>query len=160
MVASSAAISRLLELLPVACKYLPINIGVNSNFVDTSSRFAFVEYESRRDADDAYHEMHNKRLGRDDILKIEVRLNTLLLNFLANANLHSGPAHLRLLPGALIPVVTVNVLLVVAPLAMVVAPLLPDVVVVVISLLARMIAETETTIAETAVIARAALTIG
>ncbi|MCJ1383716.1 hypothetical protein MMC17_006830 [Xylographa soralifera] len=34
-------------------------------------RFAFVEYESRRDADDAYHEMHNKRLGRDDILKIE-----------------------------------------------------------------------------------------
>ncbi|MCJ1416181.1 hypothetical protein MMC32_002516 [Xylographa parallela] len=34
-------------------------------------RFAFVEYESRRDADDAYHEMHNKRLGRDDLLKIE-----------------------------------------------------------------------------------------
>lgn len=35
-------------------------------------RFAFVEYESRRDADDAYHEMHNKRIGRDDLLKIEV----------------------------------------------------------------------------------------
>jgi hypothetical protein len=35
--------------------------------------FAFVEYESRRDADDAYHEMHNKRIGRDDVLKIEVR---------------------------------------------------------------------------------------
>jgi hypothetical protein len=34
--------------------------------------FAFVEYESRRDADDAYHEMHNKRIGRDDVLKIEV----------------------------------------------------------------------------------------
>ncbi|KAF3797778.1 Pre-mRNA-splicing factor srp1 [Colletotrichum gloeosporioides] len=33
--------------------------------------FAFVEYEDRRDADDAYHEMHNKRIGRDDILKIE-----------------------------------------------------------------------------------------
>lgn len=40
--------------------------------VDTTSSFAFVEYESRRDADDAYHEMHNKRLGRDDVLKIEV----------------------------------------------------------------------------------------
>ena len=34
--------------------------------------FAFVEYESRRDSDDAYHEMHNKRIGRDDVLKIEV----------------------------------------------------------------------------------------
>lgn len=33
-----------------------------------------MEYEDRRDADDAYHEMHNKRLGRDDILKIEVRM--------------------------------------------------------------------------------------
>jgi hypothetical protein len=31
-----------------------------------------VEYEDRRDADDAYHEMHNKRIGRDDVLKIEV----------------------------------------------------------------------------------------
>ncbi|KUJ15760.1 uncharacterized protein LY89DRAFT_586983 [Mollisia scopiformis] len=37
-----------------------------------SRLFAFVEYESRRDADDAYHEMHNKRVGRyDEILKIE-----------------------------------------------------------------------------------------
>ena len=39
---------------------------------DCTDRFAFVEYESRRDADDAYHEMHNKRIGRDDLLKIEV----------------------------------------------------------------------------------------
>lgn len=37
----------------------------------SSRLFAFVEYEDRRDADDAYHEMHNKRIGRDDILKIE-----------------------------------------------------------------------------------------
>ncbi|KAL8710886.1 MAG: hypothetical protein Q9220_004691 [cf. Caloplaca sp. 1 TL-2023] len=37
----------------------------------SSRLFAFVEYESRRDSDDAYHEMHNKRIGRDDLLKIE-----------------------------------------------------------------------------------------
>jgi hypothetical protein len=42
---------------------------------DKLNRFAFVEYESRRDADDAYHEMHNKRIGRDDLLKIEVSLH-------------------------------------------------------------------------------------
>ncbi|KAF3355845.1 hypothetical protein VdG1_06583 [Verticillium dahliae VDG1] len=37
----------------------------------SSRLFAFVEYEDRRDSDDAYHEMHNKRIGRDDVLKIE-----------------------------------------------------------------------------------------
>ena len=37
-----------------------------------SNSFAFVEYEDRRDSDDAYHEMHNKQIGRDDMLKIEV----------------------------------------------------------------------------------------
>ncbi|KAJ4415269.1 hypothetical protein N0V82_007431 [Gnomoniopsis sp. IMI 355080] len=37
----------------------------------SSRLFAFVEYEDRRDSEDAYHEMHNKRIGRDDLLKIE-----------------------------------------------------------------------------------------
>lgn len=43
------------------------------SWILTLYSFAFVEYESRRDADDAYYEMHNKRIGRDDLLKIEVR---------------------------------------------------------------------------------------
>ncbi|EFY93017.1 pre-mRNA splicing factor (Srp1), putative [Metarhizium acridum CQMa 102] len=42
-----------------------------SHLFHVGRRFAFVEYEDRRDADDAYYEMHNKRIGRDDILKIE-----------------------------------------------------------------------------------------
>ena len=45
----------------------------NTQILTKGSSFAFVEYEDRRDADDAYHDMHNKRIGRDDILKIEVR---------------------------------------------------------------------------------------
>ncbi len=46
--------------------------GPPGALADVTQSFAFVEYEDRRDADDAYHEMHNKRIGRDDILKIEV----------------------------------------------------------------------------------------
>lgn len=73
MVVSSVVTSQLPGLLLVVCELNPIPLTVFSNVVDTYSRFAFVEYESRRDADDAYHEMHNKRVGRyDEILKIEV----------------------------------------------------------------------------------------
>lgn len=62
-----------------SCSTDPLESAVRSLNVfclpksDIHCRFAFVEYESRRDADDAYHEMHNKRIGRDDLLKIEVR---------------------------------------------------------------------------------------
>ena len=105
--------------------------------------------------------MHNKRIGRDDMLKIEVCQQLSLHQFEVEADvLYSGPAHRHPLPGASILAVIVNVLLVVDLLAVVVAPHLLDVAVVVISLLARMIAVTETTIAETAVTVLAAQTIG
>ncbi|KAJ6062561.1 uncharacterized protein N7446_006681 [Penicillium canescens] len=71
----------------------------------SSRLFAFVEYESRRDADDAYHEMHNKRIGRDDLLKIEVILCRTLISICL------GPA-LPLLPlGALTRAVSQAVML-------------------------------------------------
>lgn len=74
MAGSSVATS--LRLVPprAGCKqYAPYrNIPAGPLFADSTIRFAFVEYEDRRDADDAYHDMHNKRIGRDDILKIEV----------------------------------------------------------------------------------------
>lgn len=61
-----------------------------------------MEYESRRDADDAYHEMHNKRIGRDDLLKIEVSYHRQSRR--SKLTCLSGLALLPLLPGASIPV--------------------------------------------------------
>ena len=64
------------------------------------SSFAFVEYESRRDADDAYHEMHNKRIGRDDVLKIEVNRFFRFFERIATTDKsHSGHVLLHRPPG-------------------------------------------------------------
>lgn len=72
----------------------------------STRRFAFVEYEDRRDADDAYHEMHNKRIGRDDVLKIEVYRLRAWTRYRIRANISpSGPVHLPPLLGGLTPVV-------------------------------------------------------
>ncbi len=68
-----------------------------------------MEYESRRDADDAYHEMHNKRIGRDDLLKIEVPIPLRQAGLRYKANLYaSGPVRHLQHPGALILVLVVT----------------------------------------------------
>jgi len=43
--------------------------------VNSTRRFAFVEYEDARDADDAFHDMHNRRIGRD-VFTVEWAKNT------------------------------------------------------------------------------------
>jgi hypothetical protein len=81
MAALSAVIYQHLALRQAACGYILLP-ALPSRFANAAMcSFAFVEYESLRDSDDAYHEMHNKRIGRDrdEVLKIEARLPCLFL---------------------------------------------------------------------------------
>ena len=89
MAVLSVATSRLRALQTADCKFFCI--VPSSKQITNNGRFAFVEYEDRRDADDAYHEMHNKRFGRDDILKIEVRLPMLIKRDIHANNDTVGP---------------------------------------------------------------------
>lgn len=105
-----------------------------------------MEYESRRDADDAYHEMHNKRIGRDDVLKVEV--GSFLVELISDSrpNPCSGLVLLRPPRGdsilAVIVVVTVHRLVVTVR---------PPPAAAVTTRLAAMIAVTGTTTAVTAI---------
>ena len=94
MDASSVAISQLHELRLADCEYTQV-LPVSRCSRLTRSSFAFVEYESRRDADDAYHEMHNKRMGRDDLLKIEVRASEQYLILYCKLTSHVSGLALR-----------------------------------------------------------------
>ncbi|OAG11293.1 uncharacterized protein CC84DRAFT_7576 [Paraphaeosphaeria sporulosa] len=90
-----AATSLRRVLPPAGCKWPRYPGYINQ--LTMRGRFAFVEYESRRDADDAYHEMHNKRIGRDDLLKIEVcsASHVLQLVYLTSNSGHAPHPRLR-----------------------------------------------------------------
>lgn len=66
----SVATSQLLVPRLADCKF---NTSLSRNTSSHELSFAFVEYENRRDSDDAYDEMHGFRMSRDEVLKIEVR---------------------------------------------------------------------------------------
>lgn len=95
-----------LALRPAGCE-IPDKRTPSDFVTDHLIRFAFVEYEDRRDADDAYYEMHNKRMGRDDILKIEVCLAQ-HESTVTELTRYSGHAHHHPLLGALNLVVIVT----------------------------------------------------
>lgn len=92
MVDWSDATFQLHAVLPADCKGFRASLRSPNTI-----RFAFVEYESRRDADDAYYEMHNKRIGRDELLKIEVCHYSMSCDSTLNFSLVGSYSALRLL---------------------------------------------------------------
>lgn len=124
-----------------------------------------MEYEDRRDADDAYHEMHNKRIGRDDVLKIEVCALESSLRVNPSNMYSSGLVRLPQPLGALTLVVTAIGVTALVGLDLLAAAVLPLLVVVLATTLqGKMIAVTVTgtgiTSAVTPEIALVAQTLG
>jgi len=66
---------RLFIFLPSFFSLYPVLVSIP---LFASNRYAFVEYEDQRDSEDAYHDMHGKRMY-DGTLSIQVSFRVIII---------------------------------------------------------------------------------